>query len=133
MDKNLALTLTSDLNELDKLEQFVRKITDIVPCDADTQHNILLVLTEAVSNAIIHGNKEHPDKSVEVATVLSPNRILLTVRDEGAGFNPEKIPNPLENGNLLKSSGRGVWLMREFSDEVRFHDDGRKVELVFNV
>lgn len=133
MDNKFALTLTSDLNELDKLEQFVRKITDIVPCDADTQHNILLVLTEAVSNAIIHGNKEHPDKSVEVAAVLSPNRILLTVRDEGSGFNPEKIPNPLENGNLLKSSGRGVWLMREFSDEVRFHDDGRKIELVFNV
>ncbi len=133
MDKILSLTLSSDLEELDKLEVFARNITDAVSCDADKAHQIMLVLTEAVTNAILHGNKQHPEKSVEITAVLSPERVIVSVRDQGAGFDPESIPNPLKDENLLKSSGRGVWLMHEFADEVRFRDQGREVEVVFHV
>ncbi len=129
----LSLTLSSDLEELNKLEAFVRNITDAVSCDADKAHQIMLVLTEAVTNAILHGNEQKPEKSVEVTAVLSPERVVLSVRDQGTGFDPESIPNPLKDENLLKSSGRGVWLMREFADEVRFRDHGREVELEFHV
>jgi serine/threonine-protein kinase RsbW len=133
MKKTLALTLASDLDELDRIERFVQEITNLVPCDTDTKHNIMLVLTEAVSNAILHGNRQQADKSVEVRAELEPGRIVLTVQDEGGGFDPENIPDPLEKNNILKSSGRGVWLMHEFSGKVRFLDGGRKVELVFDV
>ena len=133
MDKVLSLTLSSDLEELDKLEAFARNITDAVSCDADKAHQIMLVLTEAVTNAILHGNKQQPEKSVEITAALSPERVVLSVRDQGTGFDPESIPNPLKDENLLKSSGRGVWLMHEFADEVRFRDHGREVELEFHL
>ncbi len=133
MKKVLSLTLASDLEELEKVDAFVKSITDAVSCSADTGHRIMLALTEAVTNAILHGNRQHPDKHVEIKAVLTPERVDITVRDEGAGFDPDSIPNPLDEQNLLKSSGRGVWLMREFADEVSFRDRGRKVELGFNV
>jgi len=133
MDKVLSLTLSSDLNELDKLEAFVRQITDAIRCSSDKSHQIMLVLTEAVTNAILHGNKQQAEKTVEITAALTPEKVVLSVRDQGAGFDPESIPNPLEDENLLKSSGRGVWLMREFSDGVQFRDHGREVKIEFHI
>jgi len=133
MDKVLSLTLSSDLDELDKLEAFVRQITDAIRCSSDKSHQIMLVLTEAVTNAILHGNKQHIEKPVEVIATLSAEKVVLTVRDQGEGFDPDSIPNPLEDENLLKSSGRGVWLMHEFADGVQFRDHGREVKIEFHI
>jgi serine/threonine-protein kinase RsbW len=133
MKKVLSLTLASDLDELGKMDAFVNSIRDAVSCDADTGHHIMLVLTEAVTNAILHGNRQQPDKTVDIRAELAPERVVISVLDQGDGFDPDSIPNPLEEQNLLKSSGRGVWLMREFADAVRFRDDGRHVELEFKL
>lgn len=132
-DQTLSLTLASDLNELDSTEPFVDKIADRLGCGEETRHHIMLVLTEAVTNAIVHGNKEHPDKSVTVKAHFSPGRVHLSVTDQGEGFDPQRIPHPLKEENLLKSSGRGIWLMHEYADEVHFTDSGRTVHLEFDV
>ncbi len=133
MNKVLSLTLSSDLDELEKLETFVGQIADFASFDAEKKHQVMLVLTEAVTNAILHGNKNHPEKTVKVTASLSSGKVNLAVRDQGAGFDPHSIPNPLEDENLLKTSGRGVWLMHEFADKVRFRDQGREVQLEFHL
>ena len=132
-NQTLSLTLASDLNELDSTEAFVDKIADRLDCDEETRHHIMLVLTEAVTNAIMHGNKEQHDKSVTVKAHLSSDRLQLSVTDQGKGFDPQSIPHPLKEENLLKSSGRGIWLMREYADRVHFTNSGRTVHLEFNI
>ncbi len=133
MNKTLSLKLASDLNELERIERFVLDTAKLASCNSETKHNIMLVLTEAVTNAILHGNRQQPEKTVDVSADVSKDRIVLTVQDQGDGFDPKKVPNPLDEKNILKSSGRGVWLMQEFSDKVRFLDGGRKVVLIFDL
>ena len=86
-----------------------------------------LALTEAVVNAIKHGNREDPSKSVYVACRVSPNRCWIEVRDEGLGFNPEKVPDCTLDENLDKPSGRGLKLMRNFMSMIEYHDCGRRL------
>lgn len=133
MTRSLTLTLASDLDELEKVERYVRDIAKISSCREETGHNILLVLTEAVTNAVVHGNRQQQDKVVAITAEISSDCIVLTIRDQGDGFDPKKIPNPLDEKNILKSSGRGVWLMHEFSSKVRFLNGGRTVVLTFEL
>ncbi len=127
------MKLASDLDELGKVEKFVKKIGSLSGCSDDLEHHIMLVLTEAVTNAILHGNKQNREKSVDISAEVSPDRIALSVRDQGPGFDPESIPSPLSEENLLKSSGRGIWLMREYADNVSFSEKGRKVTIEFKM
>lgn len=95
----------------------------------DTRVNIPLACDEAITNAIIHGNRSNPDKKVSIQIYVSPNRFRIRVRDEGEGFKVEKVADPTHGEALLRSSGRGVYLMRNIMDSVEFKDDGRVVEL----
>lgn len=133
MNKSLSITLESDLDELERVNAFLQQITDIIELDSSTGHNIMLVLTEAVANAILHGNREDPEKTVSVTAHITTNLLKIVVKDQGSGFDPEKIPDPRKEENLLKSSGRGVWLMKEFSDKLIYSDSGTRVELHFHV
>lgn len=133
MNKSFSITLASDLDELERVDAYIQKITGLTGLDPSKEHNIMLVLTEAVANAILHGNKENPDKSVEVKALITSNLLKIVVQDQGSGFDPEKVPDPRKEENLLKSSGRGVWIMKEFADELIYSDDGRRVELHFHI
>lgn len=93
--------------------------------------NILIALTEAVNNAIYHGNKQDPEKSVNVRYQADEDTFYFRIEDEGPGFDFENIPDPTSPENLEKPNGRGVFLMRHLSDEMTFSDDGRIVELRF--
>ena len=95
--------------------------------------NMLITLTEAVSNAIIHGNSESDAKKVKVSTSRFDNKILFKVQDEGDGFNPDVLPDPTSPENILTPGGRGVFLMRQLSDCVTFEDDGRIVTIEFSL
>ncbi len=86
-----------------------------------------LSLTEAVVNAIKHGNREDPAKKVYVACKVSPSRCWIEIRDEGAGFNPEKVPDCTLDENLDKPSGRGLRLMKNFMSHVEYHDCGKRL------
>jgi len=95
----------------------------------DTRVNIPLACDEAITNAIIHGNRANADKKVSIQIYVSPNRFRIRVRDEGDGFDVARVADPTHGEALLRSSGRGVYLMRNIMDSVEFRDGGRVVEL----
>ena len=96
---------------------------------ADTRINIPLACDEAITNAIIHGNKSDPNKKVSIQIYVSSSRIKLRIKDQGEGFDVESVDNPLEGDNLMRSSGRGVYLMKSIMDTVVYKDGGRVLEL----
>jgi serine/threonine-protein kinase RsbW len=95
-------------------------------------HKLMVSLTEAVNNAIVHGNKSHPAKKVTVVCDRLPELLEFSITDEGRGFKPEKVKNPLHEENLLRTSGRGIFLMRTLMDKVEFqtNNKGTTVRLV---
>ncbi len=95
----------------------------------DTRVNIPLACDEAITNAIVHGNGSDADKKVSIHIYVSQNRFRIRVRDEGEGFDLSEVSNPTQGEALMRSSGRGVYLMRNIMDLVEFKDGGRVVEL----
>ena len=99
----------------------------------DHYGNLLIALTEAVNNAIVHGNGGDPEKNVYVQYSSGDKSIDFTVTDEGPGFDFDNLPDPTDPKNIEKPNGRGVFLMRHLADEVNFHEEGRTVELKFEI
>jgi anti-sigma regulatory factor (Ser/Thr protein kinase) len=96
----------------------------------DDAFNVELALQEALANAIRHGCRNDPTKQVQCCVAIDESgEVLMVVRDPGAGFDPGTVPNPLDRENLLKSSGRGLYLINELMDEVRYADHGREVTM----
>ncbi|HXV12929.1 MAG TPA: ATP-binding protein [Candidatus Krumholzibacteria bacterium] len=95
----------------------------------DTRVNVPLACDEAITNAIVHGNRSRADKKVSIQIYASSNRFRIRVRDEGEGFDLGRVANPTQGEALLRASGRGVYLMRSIMDSVEFKDGGRVVEL----
>ena len=95
--------------------------------------NILIALTEAVNNAIHHGNALDPEKRVSMEYDTQGELITFRVSDEGPGFDHENLPDPTDPRNIEKPHGRGVFLMRALSDKVSFADNGATVELTFSL
>lgn len=77
-----------------------------------------MAVREAVTNAVLHGNRQDESKTVDVTLKNSPDAVEISVHDQGAGFNPDDVPDPTAAENILKSSGRGIFFMRTFMDEV---------------
>ncbi|MBL0045936.1 MAG: ATP-binding protein [Flavobacteriales bacterium] len=95
--------------------------------------NILIALTEAVNNAIHHGNRLDPAKSVSLGYQEKGDKIVFVVSDEGPGFDFEHLPDPTDPQNIEKPHGRGVFLMRALADSVEFSDNGSTVAMVFSL
>ena len=91
-----------------------------------------MVVREAVINAIMHGNKKDPAKHVQVEYELNDEALKIKIADEGAGLDPDSVPDPLAPENILRSSGRGIFLMKAIMDEVHFHqlDPGTEIEMI---
>jgi serine/threonine-protein kinase RsbW len=126
----------SDPKEIVRVEPFLQRVNKVVRLDDGTFYRLVVASTEAVNNAIMHGNKSDPRKRVWLTCFYVKNESLtLRVRDEGKGFNPDSLPNPLDEKNLMKTSGRGVFLMRELADKVSYHfsQRGATVEIVINL
>jgi serine/threonine-protein kinase RsbW len=115
------------------VEKLVNDICTSFHIPEDYYGNILVALTEAVNNAIQHGNKQDATKPVDVSYATEINRISFTVTDHGPGFDFSNLPDPTNPENLEKPNGRGVFLMRNLADKVEFFDDGRTVMLEFNL
>jgi serine/threonine-protein kinase RsbW len=88
-----------------------------------------MAVREAVTNAVLHGNRQDETKSVEISFTVAPEGLQITVRDRGEGFDPESVPDPTDQENVLKTSGRGIFFMRTFMDEVSWsrHPEGGTV------
>jgi len=116
----IEVMITSELDNLDLIQALTDCVTAYMKFDEDSVHGIGMSLREAVTNAIQHGNKLNPEKKVEVCYKMAQERLKVFVRDQGDGFQADKIPDPLEGDNIFKPSGRGIFYMRTFMDEVDF-------------
>ena len=95
--------------------------------------NILIALTEAVNNAIHHGNRLDPAKSVTLGYEVKGDKIIFIVQDQGPGFDYDHLPDPTDPENIEKPHGRGVFLMRALADSVEFNDNGATVAMAFSL
>ena len=93
--------------------------------------NILVALSEAITNAIQHGNKNNPAKKITFSYTATPAEIQFSIEDEGTGFDYDHLPDPTAPENIEKPNGRGVFLMRHLAERVGFEKDGRLVKLEF--
>ena len=95
----------------------------------DTLFDVKLCIEEAVRNAILHGNKSNAKLPVEISYVIKKNRIKITIRDKGEGFNVNNLPNPTNMKNLYKESGRGVYIIQRLMDRVDYNEKGNCVTM----
>ena len=132
--KQKNLTFPSTADSLHLVEALIDEISADMHLDEDYYGNILIAVTEAVNNAINHGNKQDPNKTVSfVFTENDDHSISFKIADQGTGFDFENIPDPTSPENIEKVNGRGVFLMKQLSDGVTFNDNGRVVELSFKL
>jgi serine/threonine-protein kinase RsbW len=131
--KNISIEIPSLAENVRIIESFIDNAKEKYDLDDDIYGNIMIAVTEAVNNAIRHGNKDNSSKNVLISLSLEEGLIKFKVQDEGAGFDFHKLPDPTAPENISKPGGRGIFLMKNLSDEVDFKDNGKVVELSFYV
>jgi len=115
------LELESDPNNLITAEEFVNYFAKDLGIDEDKMSGLMLSVTEATTNAIVHANKCDPSKKVNIDVFVKDGYVTIKIKDEGTGFDPSKVPDPTDPENLLKDSGRGLYLMKIYMDELKFN------------
>jgi len=130
--KRNGMVLGSELASVEPVETRAEELAREAGFDEDTASQVAMIAREAVINAILHGNKKDPDKRVRVGFELTDEALKITVADEGEGLDPDTVPDPCAPENIMRSSGRGIFLMRAIMDEVHFHQlkPGTEIELV---
>ena len=114
------MSCRSDQKEISNIEEFLRHISMQFHIDDGMMYRLLVSCTEAVNNAIVHGNKSNPDKKVNIRCVVDKKTLTILVIDEGKGFDSDNLQDPRDEKNLMKENGRGVFLMRSLMDKVKF-------------
>lgn len=114
------MVIESDLNNVHKVEKITEKIAKYMQFSEEEQDSLAISVTEIVGNAVVHGNKRDKSKKVTVVFKYKNDTITVSIQDEGKGFNESDIANPLEPENLLKESGRGIFIVRALMDQVDF-------------
>ena len=115
--KILEIQLDSTLDSVDQAEEAVQDFARQNGFPDDDIHRVGMAVRESVVNAVVHGNCFNSHKKVTLNVAASPERLTITVQDQGNGFAVEEVPDPLAEENLLKKTGRGLFLMRAFMDE----------------
>lgn len=129
MTETIELSIDSKLEFVDMISSVTKNVTSKMGFGEDDASWIELAVHEAIINAITHGNKNADDKQVNVKFVIEQDTMTVYVRDRGEGFDPSTLPDPLDPENLLNPSGRGIFYMRTFMDEVEYstHSEGGSV------
>jgi serine/threonine-protein kinase RsbW len=129
------IEIESDPNNLITIEEFVNYFAKDLGLSEEQLSVLLLAVTEAATNAIIHANKCDISKLVKIHAHIQDSKLIVKVKDEGKGFDPSVIPDPTRPENLLKDSGRGVYLMKVYMDEVTYNKtpSGLETILVLNL
>ncbi|HSU19436.1 MAG TPA: ATP-binding protein [Acidobacteriaceae bacterium] len=127
-----ALTLPSTLATVEAIEAKTEEFAKQAGFDEDTVSQIAMISREAAANAVLHGNRKDPNKHVRANFSVTSDNLSISVADEGSGFDPSAVPDPLSPEGLLKPSGRGIFLMRAIMDEVHFRElsPGTEITLV---
>lgn len=118
---NYYLEIESNPNNLIIVEEFVNYFAVELGLNEEIINGLLLSVTEATTNAIIHGNKNNSLKLVRIFVTVENSILTIKIKDEGHGFDPSKVPDPTNPENLLKDSGRGLYLMRVYMDEMKIN------------
>lgn len=134
-EQRVSYTLDSSLETIDSAEEKATRVATELGFPEDEVMQISMAVREGAVNAVLHGNAYAPDKKVTLAFEHTGNELVITIRDQGPGMDLSKIPNPLAPENLLKTSGRGIFLMRSFMDvvEIRPSKAGTELKLIKHV
>ena len=133
MPKIYRLNLRSNPKFISKVEDFLRRINRLLHLDENQFNKLLVSTSEAVNNGIIHGNQGDADKKVSITCEVNATAVVVRVKDEGKGFEPEEVPDPLREENLLRESGRGIFLMRTLMDHVDYFITPKGVEVIMRL
>lgn len=116
----VSFTLESSLDSVNKLEETAEQVAQRAGFDEETATHVAMAVREAAVNAVLHGNAYDPNKHVTASFEITSDALVVRITDQGPGFNPDSIPDPLAPENILRGSGRGIFLIRAFMDEVHF-------------
>lgn len=130
--ERIDITISSRFENIELVQVVAEHLCESAGLDDDGSHWIGMAVREAVANAIKHGNRLDLSKKVRAAFVLEGEQLVITIRDEGPGFDPSGVSDPLSPQNLMKTSGRGIFYMRTFMDEIDyvFEGDGTTLRMV---
>ncbi|MCS6823400.1 MAG: ATP-binding protein [Cytophagaceae bacterium] len=131
--KSLKIQIPSIIENIRIVESFIDNVKEKYKLDDDIYGNIMVAVTESVNNAIKHGNNCDKNKNVTLIAEYEDNLVRFIVEDEGPGFDPDNLPDPTAPENIGKLGGRGIFLMKQLSDEVHYHNNGRKAEMIFYI
>jgi serine/threonine-protein kinase RsbW len=127
----LSIQMSADHNAVDSVVQSIMEVVAEMECAGDKETAIELALTEALANAVVHGAKADPSKVIECDVACDENhRMLIVVRDPGEGFDPSTIPNPVMGENLYSNHGRGIYLINQLMDEVKYLKNGTEIQMI---
>jgi serine/threonine-protein kinase RsbW len=127
----LRVTLAADKNAVDPVVQGIMEIVRRMHCISGKEDAIELALTEALANAVVHGAKADPSKIIECDVACDETRgMLIVVRDPGNGFDPQTIPSPINGENIFCNHGRGIYLINQLMDEVKFAKNGTEIHMI---
>ena len=129
--KSIKISIPSLIENIQVIESFIDNAKESFEIDDDMYGNIMISVTECISNAIIHGNLNNENKMVHLELRMQPNLLECSIEDEGNGFDYTNLPDPTDPENIEKLGGRGIFLMRHLSDEVKFEEGGKKTLLSF--
>ena len=131
MDQELILELPNDIRSIEHAVEYVtRHCSSCCYYARRLNLNFRVGLTEALSNAMLYGNDSDPEKRVRVEVTIKHEEVSVIVTDQGMGFDPASVPDPTLPGNISKTGGRGIFLMKALMDEVKFNERGNSVTLV---
>ena len=127
----LKVTLAADRNAIDPVVQGIMDVVRNMQCATGKEDAIELALSEALSNAVVHGAKGDPKKVIECDVACDEARgMLIVVRDPGPGFDPASIPSPVAGENIYSNHGRGIFLINQLMGEVRFRNNGKEIHML---
>lgn len=127
----LSVTLCADRMAIPPVVQGVMDLVREMKCAEGKEDDIELALTEALANAVVHGAKGDASKTIECDVCCDENRgMLIVVRDPGEGFDPKKVPSPMHGENLFSDHGRGIYLINQLMDEVKFTKNGTEIHML---
>ena len=130
LSKELKISSTNE--SMTRVENFVDEVCEAYYITNSYYGNILVAILEAVKNAILHGNKNNPEKQVKISFKSVPNGLCFTIRDQGEGFNFRNVPNPIDvPDGQAGTVGKGIFLIRTLADQVSYNSKGNIVEIVF--
>ena len=126
----LDITVRAEVSEIDPVATEVMSAVNEMGCAADKTFEIETALREALANAFVHGCGGDPEKEVQVCVSCDQGRgVLIVVRDPGPGFDPASIPSPVVGENIFAEHGRGIYLINQLMDEVRFEKNGTEIHM----